>query len=209
MCRLNNTCVETIRIDRGRAENLCRHERRMNLTLRRLYGMDARSADSISASLADRLPLSPDMDNMKCRVVYDSKGICEVTISPYVMRPVHSLRLVCSDDIEYTYKSTDREAINRLFARRGEQDDIIIVKNNLLTDTSIANIALYDGNRWYTPRQPLLCGTRRSLLTDHGMLHEADISPQMLPCFRSIMLFNAMIAWGAQQLPLTAVKNVK
>lgn len=205
MCHLNNTCVETIRIDHGCAENLYYHERRMNNTLRRLYGMDADTADRISSSLAERLPLSPDMNNMKCRIVYGCEGICEITLSPYFMRPVRSLRLVYSDDIEYTYKSTDREAINRLFSLRDEQDDIIIVKNGLLTDTSIANIALYDGNQWYTPRQPLLRGTRRSSLIANGILHEADISPKMLSSFSSIMLFNAMIAWGVQQLPPEAV----
>ena len=35
-------------------------------------------------------------------------------MKPISLRPVHSLQLVYSDDIDYTYKSTDREALNRL-----------------------------------------------------------------------------------------------
>ena len=92
------------------------------------------------------------------------------------MRPVHSLQLVYSDDIDYTYKSTDREALNRLFACRGERDDILIVRRGLLTDTSIANIALFDGKDWFTPKLPLLRGTCRTALIDNGIIKRKKIS---------------------------------
>lgn len=145
------------------------------------------------------------MDNVKCRVVYGKDGISEITYSEYILRPVHSLRLVCSDDIDYACKSTDRKAIDRLFEQRGISDDIIIVRHGLLTDTSIANIALYDGTVWQTPRLPLLRGTRRESLLDRGILHEADITPDMLGSFSRIRLFNAMIDWGVQDLSVESV----
>ena len=44
----------------------------------------------------------------RCRVIYDGGGIKEISYEAYQMRPVHSLQLVYSDDIDYTYKSTDR-----------------------------------------------------------------------------------------------------
>lgn len=108
---------------------------------------------------------------MKCRVIY-GREIEEITYTSYQIRPVHSLQIVYSDDIDYTYKSTDRSVINELFARRQEQDDILIVKNGLLTDTSIGNIALFDGNEWYTPKQPLLKGTRRASLLAMNLIKE-------------------------------------
>ena len=73
---------------------------------------------------------------------------------PYTVRHVHSLALIQADHIDYTYKSAGREPLNRLFALRGACDDILIVKQGLLTDTSIANIALSDGTHWYTPAHP-------------------------------------------------------
>ena len=101
------------------------------------------------------------------------------------------------ENIDYTYKSTDREALNRLFACRGERDDILIVRRGLLTDTSIANIALFDGKDWFTPKLPLLRGTCRTALIDNGIIKEKDIRPEELSSYSFVRLFNAMIKWGA------------
>ncbi len=93
----------------------------------------------------------------KCRIVY-GKEVEEVTYAPYQMRQVSSLHLVVSDTIDYTYKSAHREELNALYAQKGMADDILIVRNGYLTDTSIANVALYDGDTWFTPAHPLLRG---------------------------------------------------
>lgn len=122
------------------------------------------------------------------------------------MRPVHSLRLICADDVDYTYKSSDREALNRLFAQRGEQDDVLIVRHGQLTDTSIANIALFDGVAWWTPRFPLLKGTRRAALLDEGIIREREIRQSDLSVFSHIRIFNALIGWGILELPVAQVK---
>lgn len=94
------------------------------------------------------------------------------------------------------------ETLNRLFSERGTCDDILIVKHGLLTDTSIANIALFDGTHWYTPRQPLLKGTKRAFLLDEGILMEKELRCEDLPAFSTIRLFNAMIEWGEMELPV-------
>ncbi len=194
--------IETIRIEHGQTCNLCYHERRLNETRRHLFGIHT------PIHLAEYLHPSPDMDGTitRCRIVYGEKGIIEITYSPYILRTVRSLRMVHSDEIDYTYKSANRGDINRLFDLRKEQDDILIVKNGLLTDTSIANIALYDGSEWYTPLYPLLKGTQRESLIDRGILKEADISPEMIKSFSHIRMFNAMINWGAQELPTSAIQ---
>jgi 4-amino-4-deoxychorismate lyase len=36
--------------------------------------------------------------------------------------------------------------------RRGACDEVLIVKDGCLTDTSYTNIALWDGHRWVLPR---------------------------------------------------------
>ena len=125
--------------------------------------------------------------------------------SPYTVRHVHSLALMQADTIDYTYKSAGREPLNCLFALRGACDDILIVKQGLLTDTSIANIALSDGTHWYTPAHPLLKGTKRAALLEEGILQEKDIRPEDLPSFSTVRLFNAMIDWGELELP---VRNI-
>ena len=115
---------------------------------------------------------------------------------------VASLRLVTSDKIDYSYKRTHREGLNELFGRRGNADDILIVKDGYLTDTSIANIALYDGNSWYTPAHPLLRGTKRAELLDNQLIVEKDISWLQLDDYTHIMLFNAMIDWERIIIPV-------
>ena len=121
---------------------------------------------------------------------------------PYQMRMVASLRLGTSDKIDYSYKRTNREGLNELFGRRGNADDILIVKDGYLTDTSIANIALYDGNSWYTPAHPLLRGTKRAELLDNQLIVEKDISWLQLDDYTHIMLFNAMIDWERIIIPV-------
>ena len=140
---------------------------------------------------------------VKCRVVYRER-IEEVSYTPYVIRPVNSLQLVYSDSIEYTYKSTDREAINALFSQRGNRDDVLIVRNGLITDTSIANVALYDGNVWHTPRVPLLRGTQRAALLNKGVIFEKDIKQEELFDYSHMVLFNAMIDFGQIKIDVTA-----
>lgn len=194
MCRF----IETIRIDGGKAANLCGHNRRMNET-RAFHWPGCCPLD-----LSDFLCLSPDMDGVRCRVVYDGGGIGEITYAPYAMREVRSLRLV-EADVNYRFKSADRRELDCLFAARGCRDDVLIVRQGLLTDTTIANIALFDGTGWYTPQHPLLRGTRRESLLAQGILAEREIKREDLPSFSRLRLFNAMIGWGDLELPVSMV----
>ena len=142
------------------------HNERLNNTLHHFW------PDCAGIELGEYLKLTPEMNGMKCRVIYDGSGIKEISYEAYQMRPVHSLQLVYSDDIDYTYKSLDREYLNQLYALRETADDILIVKNELVTDTSIANIALYNGSEWHTPKSPLLKGTQRAFLLDQQIIKE-------------------------------------
>lgn len=191
--------IETIRIDNGRACNLSHHNRRLNSTRIHFW------PESTQLELSDHLPPVCEAGIIKARVVYGEKGIEDISYSPYVMRRVYSLALIQADNIDYAHKSTGREPLNRLFALRGVCDDILIVKQGLLTDTSIANIALSDGTHWYTPAHPLLKGTKRAALLEKGVLQEKKLKPEDLPSFSTIRLFNAMIDWGELELP---VRNI-
>lgn len=86
--------------------------------------------------------------------------------------------------------------LEALAAQRGEADEVVIVKNGLLTDTSYSNIALFNGSHWVTPRQPLLRGTMRQSLLDDGVLAEQDIKAEDWNSFRQVSLINAMMPLG-------------
>lgn len=134
-------------------------------------------------------------------MVYD-KEIREITYAPYSIRSIDTLRVVRSDEIDYTYKSLDREYLNQLYALRETADDILIVKNELVTDTSIANIALYNGSEWHTPKSPLLKGTQRAFLLDQQIIKEEEITLKQLFTYSRITLFNAMITFRKIEFPV-------
>ena len=171
--------METIRIEKGRIHNLPYHNARMNRTRRELFG--ARE----EIDLAGYIHPGPHQERTKCRVEY-TREVLKVEYVPYRMRPVHSLRLVTCDEIDYSYKSTDRQCLNDLFAQRAGHDDILIIRDGLLTDTSICNVALWNGASWITPARPLLCGTMRAYLLDKGLVQAGDIPVEDLPTLRHL-----------------------
>lgn len=181
--------VETICIEDGRIYNLPYHNRRMNKTRREVFGM------SSPLDLANFICPESYQERTKCRVEYNV-DVLDVGYMPYHVRLVDSLQLVVCDEVQYRYKSTDRSKLNELFAKRGISDDILIVRNGELTDTSICNIALWNGSRWLTPDNPLLQGTMRSSLLDKEIVSPAPVRIESLKDYSVIRLFNAMIEFG-------------
>lgn len=69
---------------------------------------------------------------------------------------------------------------------------LLIVKNEYLTDSSLSNLAFYDGYRWLTPLDPLLKGTMRASLIADWKIHEETIQLKHLSLFKKFKLINAM-----------------
>lgn len=183
--------VETIRVVDGEPQALDAHQERMNRTL-------AQFAPGVVGRLRiDAGKIICGAGVWKARVVYSpSLESVRYEAAPYQMKMIRTLRLVSCDDIDYSFKSTDRSALNALHEMRGDADDVIIVKNGELTDTSYANLALWDGSRWLTPERPLLCGTMRSRLIECGVLSTARLTPGDIAPETPIAIFNAMIPFG-------------
>lgn len=195
MCRF----IETVCLEKGKARHLFRHDSRINTTRREFFG------DVPDVQLKDYIVL-PQMGEgrIRCRVTY-AREILNVEYFPYRIRSIHTLKLIEGCMADYRYKYADRSALDALFAQRGRADDILIVRNGLLTDTSIANIALWDGLHWYTPAHPLLKGTHRARLLDEGILTERDISVEEIGQYQKICLFNAMLHFGEMELACTQI----
>lgn len=142
---------------------------------------------------------SPRYGLYKCRLLFGTEGE-SLEFQPYVMRNIRTLALKEVDWPTRDYKSTDRQHYDAAFASRGEADDVLFVRGGLLTDTSYANIAVFDGQKWKTPRMPLLVGTQRAFLLEKGFVTEADIPVEFLNESPRIRLFNAMIEFGELEL---------
>ena len=136
----------------------------------------------------------PDSRLYRCRIIYDSVSI-SIEYIPYQKRKIRKLQPVQADGLDYALKYADRSALDALLLQKGDADDILIVKNGLVTDTSIANIAFFDGQRWMTPRHPLLQGTTRARLLDEQKIFEREIHLDDLDEFSHFALLNAMIGF--------------
>ena len=79
--------------------------------------------------------------------------------------------------------------------------EAIFVKDDLITDSSIANIACLIDNQWLTPKTPLLQGTCRQRLLDEKKLILADISVEDFNKAKKLAFFNALT--GFYELPIS------
>jgi len=135
----------------------------------------------------------------RCKLVYDTKEIKSVDFFQYKKKKINSIALVECNDIEYSKKYLDRSRFDTLM-NQVDTDEILIVKNGLITDTSIANIAFFDGEKWLTPKDPLLEGTTRKRYLQKGSLIEKDITPEMIVNFSKVAFLNAMIDFDIMSL---------
>lgn len=193
--------IETIRLEDGSPQYLGYHQRRLEHTIRTHFPEVERMPH-----LYEYLPTEVPPGRAKWRVVYNHE-IEEVSVQPYEARPIENLQLIEANDIDYPYKSLDRSAIEVCYQKRGECSDVLIVRQGLLTDTSIANIALGDGHTWLTPQSPLLDGTTRARLLDEAHLKASELTPNDLEHYPFITIFNALIPFGSLVLPTSCVKS--
>lgn len=181
MCRF----IETIRLENGQILHAEFHNQRMNATRRAFWGNlpSLRVEDYVVPAYKERT---------RCRLVYGPE-VERVDCFSYQVRKVRTLKLVACDTVDYRYKQADRSLLDQLYACREEADEVLIVRNGLITDTSIANVAFWNGRRWDTPAVPLLAGTHRQRLLEQGVIHERVIRVTDLSAYQKICMFNAML----------------
>ncbi len=182
--------IETIKILDGKVYNIEWHNHRCNRTRQDFFN------DSKQIHLQDYIE-APLKGLFRCRVVY-AKEILLVEYIPYQAKKFKNFKIVQSN-IEYNYKYANRAVLNNLKKEVYNDNEIIIEKNGLLTDTTIANIAFYDGKSWLTPKRPLLEGTMRMKLLENGFLKEKDIKSKDIKHFVNFALMNAMIGFQIQK----------
>ena len=176
--------LETIYVKDKKARYIEYHNKRLNRVREELFG----AKDFIELSSL----ISPPTDDIyRCRVIYNI-NIVSIEYIPYIYKEINILSFVDSD-VDYRYKYEDREELNSLKSKNS--DDVIIIRNGLITDTTIANIAFLHQGSWITPNIPLLEGTIRERLINSGLLIERDIKKDEILSFNGIALMNAMVGF--------------
>lgn len=181
--------IETIRVEGGVIQHLERHQDRVTRTLSH-HGV------SVIPSLAvelEKLPINLP-GRVRLRIEYDTKGLFEIGFFPYMRKQIDDLRIVHIFPPDYRYKYADRAWINAL-VEKSDADEILMIRDGNVTDTSIANVTFYDGSTWLTPKEPLLMGTERSRLLNMGVIKESVITIRDISSFSGFRLINAMLPW--------------
>ncbi len=189
---------ESIRLQDGVFHLLPWHQARMERTIRAHFEME--SFPQLNDFLNTFIP--PQHGCFKFRISY-GKSLAAPELIPYRAKSIRSLRLVFANDLDYSFKSTNRQQLDTLLNQRGNCDDVLIIKNGQVTDTSYCNIVFFDGKRWITPSRPLLEGVQRAFLIQKGIIQKAEISAEDLFRFQSFQLINAMLPWeSAVEVPI-------
>lgn len=187
--------LETIKIIKGSVPFLTFHQQRLNESRRQLFQVD----DEIDLGAAIQVPSTDQV--YRCRVIYE-RTIEKVEYHHYEAKKFHCFKVIEANAIVYDFKYLDRTSINQLIASKGLADDILIIKNGLVTDTSIANVAFWEQKKWLTPAMPLLKGTTRERLLTAKYIETADIKLTDLKTFSKMALMNAL-------MDFTVVENFK
>jgi 4-amino-4-deoxychorismate lyase len=194
--------VESICIESNHLLLADLHNKRLAEAMMQLFGITLKQ--SLEAII--KIPENLKDARYKCRVTWNPSEGFRYTITPYQQRSIHSLKLIIVDDIDYTYKTDQRQMLDHAYSLRDTCDDILIVKNNCLTDAWSSNILLFNGEQWLTPNTPLLKGVQRSFLLKSGKIREARITTDNLVNFQKVKLVNAMIDFErASEIPIEQV----
>ena len=179
--------IESIKILDGNVYNIEYHQQRIDYSVKKLFGLN----QGFSLERFFKEATLPTSGLHKCRIIYD-KEVKSFSIEPYIYRKVTSLKMVNSDEISYDLKYEDRSDLEALLKEKDDCDDVLIVKNGLIADTSFSNIIFYNGQEWITPAKPLLKGTQRQFLLDNGHIKEAEIRTSDFKKLTKVALINAM-----------------
>lgn len=186
MCRL----IETIRIFKGKLMHLDWHQMRVQNSLSQLLP-DAPVFD-LQSNI--HIPEFAKKGTYKCRIIY-GRGIESIEYTAYRKKTIKKLILKEAPDLNYAHKFADRTNLEKLKQDLPADCEILITRQGKITDTSYANVAFFDGEKWWSPATPLLPGTCRARLIAEGKISLAEIDQKDLKHFQKIRIFNAMTGW--------------
>jgi len=198
---MSDLLIETICIRNGKVQNISAHNQRCHQARAAVFGRGR------------KINLRSYIDNdkaiwpvTKCRITYGHQ-VADVTYEPYLMKDIASLRLVDIGDYTYGHKYQDRSQLAAFYSQRQTSDDILMVKDGLITDSYYANVALRKHSKWYTPKKPLLEGTMRAKLLAKGKIEVRDIYAKKLHTYERVRLFNAMIPFGKIEFETSSISE--
>lgn len=178
--------IESIKVEDQKIFLTELHQKRMNETFSN-FGKECK-IDIQSLFLN----LEHDEDGLyKFRIEYDLENNFKTQILPYAFSEHDDFELIIDNEIDYSFKSTDRTQFQKLKNESGT-DEIIIIKDNQITDTSYSNLLFLKDKTWFTPKNYLLNGVMRQSLLASKKIKETEITIDNIKEFSHFQLINAL-----------------
>jgi len=180
--------LETILCKDAKAHHLSYHQQRVDRVAQKFNF-------SATLSLEDIISPPSTSQTLRCRVLYDATSF-QVSYHEYVPKKIERLKVIeLADNFDYTFKYANRDFFSDLHTKYPQYDEFILLKDGLVTDCTIANLAIYDAKekKFISPSKPLLEGTTRQRLYGEGKLLFQDITLERVKNSSPLYLLNAMI----------------
>ena len=178
--------IESIKVEDQKIFLVELHQKRMNETFSH-FGKECK-IDIQSLFLK----LEHDEDGLyKFRIEYDLDNNLKTQIVPHAISEHDDFELVIDNEIDYAFKSADRAEFQKM-KKNSDADEIIIVKQNQMTDSSYSNLLFLKDKTWFTPKTYLLNGVMRQSLLASKKIKETDITMDNIKEFTHFQLINAL-----------------
>lgn len=178
--------IESIKVEDQKVFLLNRHQQRMTETFLHFGKVCEINLQELFKELQH------DENGLyKWRIVYDLNNVYKAQMLPYAISKLDDFELITNDDLDYSFKYLDREMLDSI-KLKSNASEIIIVKNNSITDTSFSNILFLKNKQWYTPSSYLLNGVQRQQLLESKKIKIADITLDNIKEYSHFQLINAM-----------------
>lgn len=178
--------IESIKVEDQEVFLLDLHQKRVNQTFSH-FGKE----DSIDLAKIYK-NLQHDEDGLfKLRIAYDLDKRIRTQMIPYAIPEIQDFKLVENNSFDYSFKFEDRKELDKMKAK-AKAEEIIIVKNNHITDTSFSNLLFLKGKDWFTPSTYLLNGVQRQHLLKQKKIKETEITLQNIKQFTHFQIINAL-----------------
>ena len=178
--------IESIKVEDQEIFLLDLHQKRVNQTFSH-FGKE----DSIDLAKIYK-NLQHDEDGLfKLRIAYDLDKRIRTQMIPYAIPEIQDFKLVENNSFDYSFKFEDRKELEKM-KMKAKAEEIIIVKNNHITDTSFSNILFLKGKDWFTPSTYLLNGVQRQHLLKLKKIKETEITLQNIKQFTHFQIINAL-----------------
>lgn len=179
--------IESIRVENGVIFLLEEHQRRVNETFQ-YFG---KQENTIKLNKIFEKEKFEKNGIFKFRIEYDLEGNFITENSPYMRAEIKEFQLIINDNVDYSFKYKNREVLEEM-KRKSEGREIIIIKNQCVTDTSFSNIVFFKNGQWFASSTYLLNGVQRQFLLKNNKIKEIEIGLDNISQFTHFKLINAM-----------------